>query len=207
MSKPKFFVLLLLCAMLFNLSLFTFTSPLHSARAQQPSPSIPTVTGTPSAPLATVSSDNPQINVRSGPGLDYPEIGILLARQTVPVLGRTPGGDWVQVLYPGAPGNVAWIYTYNLIIPPNSGIPIVPPPPTPTPRVTPTIDPTFAAQFVIELPPTRQPTFTAPPPLVIPTYAAMSNGATTGGIPAGLPITMLLVVGVLGLLFSLLTQR
>lgn len=206
MPKTKLATLLLLGTALLSLSLLTLVTPLNAARAQQPSPSVPTVTGTPSAPLATVSSDNPQINVRSGPGLDYPEIGILLARQTVPVLGRTPGGDWVQVLYPGAPGNVAWIYTYNLIIPPNSGIPILPPPPTPTPRITPTIDPTFAAQFVIELPPTRQPTFTAPPPLVIPTYAAITS-TNTGGIPAGLPIAILLVVGALGLLFSLLTQR
>src|SRR5512139_1613262 len=138
-------------------------SPAQAGRlAQQPTVSIPTVTSSPSGPVVTVNSDQDIINVRSGPSTDYPIVGVLVAGQQVPALGRSAGGDWVEIVYPGVEEGVAWVYSYLVTV--NQLLPIVEPPPTPTPRVTPTIDPTLAAQFVIELAPTRLPTFTPPPP-------------------------------------------
>jgi len=176
-------------------------------RLQQPSPSIPTVTGTPAGPIAKTITDQGQINVRSGPTTDYPIIGFLLAGQDVPVLGRTPGGDWLLVAYPGVPGNSGWVFVSLLVLPQGSVLPIIEPPPTPTPLMTPTIDPTLAAQFIIDVPPTRLPSFTPPPPLVIPTFPPENAGGTSGGVPMGLPIFALLIVGVFGILISLLRGR
>lgn len=78
---------------------------------QQPTVDVPTVTGTPPGPTARVNLDNDQINVRSGPGTDYAEVGILIAGQTVPALGRSAGGSWIQIGYAGVEGGVAWVYS------------------------------------------------------------------------------------------------
>ncbi|MCJ7700903.1 MAG: SH3 domain-containing protein [Anaerolineales bacterium] len=174
--------------------------------AQQPTVAIPTVTGTPTGPIAIVYSDpDEQINVRSGPGTDYPKVGVLLNRQQVPALGATPGGSWVQIIYPGVDSGVAWVYAPLVRI--EGVLPIVEPPPTPTLMVTPTIDPTLASQFVVDIPATRLPTYPPPPPLVIATYPAEEIGTGTGGVPIGFVITGLTVVGVFGLIISLLRRR
>ena len=179
----------------------------NSEEEQQPTVSIPTVTGTATGPIAVVNSEpEEQINVRSGPGLDYPKIGVLLNRQQVPALGRTPGGTWVMIIYPGVQEGVAWVYA-PLVSILGGELPIVEPPPTPTPLVTPTIDPTLAAQFVVDIPPTRMPTFTPPPPLVIPTFAVQETTTGTGNVPIGFVISGLSVLGFFGLLLSLLRRR
>jgi len=176
------------------------------ALAQQPTVAIPTVTGTPSGPIAIVYSEpEEQINVRSGPGTDYPKVGVLLNRQQVPALGTTPGGSWIQIIYPGAPGGVAWVYSPLVRV--DSVLPIVEPPPTPTPQSTPTIDPTLASQFIVDIPATRLPTFTPAAPLVIPTFEVLEPNTGTGGVPIGFVITGLTVVGVFGLIISLLRRR
>lgn len=174
---------------------------------QQPTPEIATVTSTPSGPIARAVTDQDQINVRSGPGLNYAQIGVLLPGQDVPVIGRTPGGDWVQISYPGVPGNVGWVFSVLLVIPTNTTLPIIEPPPTPTPQMTPTIDPTLAAQFIVEVPATRLPTFTPPPELVIPTFEPATMSTPGSGIPMGLPIIILGAIGLFGALIAILRGR
>ncbi len=176
-------------------------------QAQQPTVAIPTVTGTPTGPIAVVYSDpEEQINVRSGPGTDYPRVGVLLNRQEVPALGRTAAGDWVQIIYPGVDEGVAWVYS-PLVRILGGDLPIAEPPPTPTPRVTPTIDPTLASQFVVQAAATRMPTLTPPAPLVIPTFTVETTSTGTGGVPIGFVIIGLAVFGVFGFLLSFLRQR
>ena len=173
---------------------------------QQPTVAIPTVTGTPSGPYVIVVSDpEEQINVRSGPGTDYPKIGVLLNRQQAPALGRLPGGTWIQIVYPGVEDGVGWVYAPLTQV--FGELPITEAPPTPTPRVTPTIDPTLASQFVVDLPATRMPTFTPPPQLVIPTFPAENISTGTGGLPMGFVISGLAVLGFFGLILSLLRRR
>ncbi|MDD5468295.1 MAG: SH3 domain-containing protein [Anaerolineales bacterium] len=173
---------------------------------QIPTVSIPTVTSSPSSATAVVTMEQDQINVRSGPSTDYPVVGVLIAGQRVPALGRTVGGDWVQIAYPGTPGGIAWVYSPLVQL--EGSLPLVEPPPTPTPRTTPTVDPTLAAQFIQELPPTRLPTFTPPPPLAIPTYTdAESIPGQSGRLPMGLVIVGLGVIGLFGTLISLLRGR
>lgn len=174
---------------------------------QIPTVAIPTVTGTVSGPLITVrqDTDQEQINVRSGPSTRYDTIGVLIAGQQVPALGKTPGGDWIQVYFPGVEGSVGWVYSPLVSAPGN--LPIVEPPPTPTPRTTPTIDPTLAAQFIVEVPATRMPTFTAPPPLTIPTFTPIETPVPGVGVPMGFIIIGLGVVGLFGTIISVLRGR
>jgi hypothetical protein len=163
----------------------------------------PTTTPSPQRSFATITvkiGENPDINVRAGPGVDYQRVGTLLAGQEAPALGRSAGGDWVQISFPEGPEGLGWVYTYLVEV--NGELPIVIPPATPTPRTTPTIDPTLAAQFIIEPLPTALPTFTAPPPLVIPTIAMVDTPQDQRSTSL---FYFMIVLGALGL-FSLLVS-
>jgi len=184
------------------------TGAATSVYAQIPTVDIPTVTGTPSGAMAVVRpGEQDQINVRSGPStMGYDIVGVLVVSQSVPALGRSVGGDWVQIAYPGVPGGVAWVYAPLVEL--TGPVPIVEPPPTPTPRTTPTIDPTLAAQFLIDVQPTRLPTFTEPAPVAQPTFIAVAGSTVAPGrVPMGMVISVLLVVGGFGVLISLLRGR
>lgn len=172
---------------------------------QIPTVAIPTVTSSPSGAIAIVLMDQDQINVRGGPGTEYPVIGVLIAGQQVPALGRSVGGDWIQIVYVGGPAGVAWVYSPLVNV--SGSLRIIEPPPTPTPRTTPTVDPTLAAQFIIEIPPTRLPTYTAPPPLVLPTFSPEQTSSGTGGVPSGLIIIGMGVVGLFGAVITILRGR
>ena len=185
-----------------------FSSVRADSHHQIPTGNIPTVTGTPPTAMVTVlsSGEQDQINVRAGPGtVGYDIVGVLVVGQSVPALGRTPGGDWIEIVYPGVPGGVAWVY--SPLVKPSGSLPVVEPPPTSTPRVTATIDPTLAAQFLVELPPTRMPTFTPAPPLVIPTFPPDQPVSTPGRVPMGLLIIGMAVVGLFGAFISFLRGR
>jgi hypothetical protein len=190
---------------------FTFLVVLQTRRVlanrdfQIPTVSVPTVTSSPNVATIVVTLEQDQINVRSGPNTNYPVVGVLIAGQRVPALGRTVGGDWIQITYPGVPGGVAWVYSPLVTV--EGSLPLVEPPPTPTPKTTPTVDPTLAAQFIMELPATRLPTFTAPPALAIPTFVNVETTTDTGRIPMGLLIVGLSVIGAFGMVISLLQGR
>jgi hypothetical protein len=187
--------------------IFVFNNLVVFARDtwQIPTVSIPTVTSSPGGATVVVTLDQDQINVRSGPNTNYPLVGVLIAGQRVSALGRTVGGDWIQIAYPGVPGGVAWVYSPLVVV--EGSLPIVEPPPTPTPRTTPTIDPTLAAQFLVEQIPTKLPTYTAPPPLAIPTFSTAINTGFSGRIPVGLLIVGFGIIGIFGLLISFLQGR
>ena len=193
-------VLLLLQGWLFS------TGSAHPVR-QIPTGSVPTVTGTPSgATVIVLDSEQGYANLRSGPGTaGYEVVGVLTEGAQVPALGRSLGGDWYQVAYPGIPGGVGWIWKDLVEL--RGTVPIIEPPPTPTPKVTATINPTLAAQFLIDVPPTRLPTFTAPPPIVIPTFTENTGAMVSGRVPMGLVIIGLASLGIFGLLISLIRGR
>ncbi|KAF0107334.1 MAG: hypothetical protein FD146_1812 [Anaerolineaceae bacterium] len=204
--RPWIKIALLLTVFL-SLAGMLFLSPAQApAAAQQPTGSVPTVTGTPSGPFITVTYEE-QINVRAGPvfsGLSYPVVGVLLPGQTAPALGKTAGGEWIQIYYPGVPGDVGWVYAPLVSISPGF-VPILLPPPTQTPQTTPTINPTLAAAFAIPLTPTRLPTFTPAPPVQVPTFTPAPAGV--GGVPMGLVIVVLALIGIFGAVVSFLRGR
>jgi len=163
---------------------------------------VATVTGTPEGPMILVPE---QVNVRIGPGIDYDQVGVLISGQEATALGRSPGGDWIQIVYPGVPGNVAWVYAPFVVLEQAQGLlPIVEPPATATPRVTATIDPTLAAQFSMSnVPATRLPTYTPAAQVAQPTLD-FNSGESGGAFPPVLLILGLLTLGLIGLTISLL---
>lgn len=196
-SRLLFLTALVLCIG----ALLWLGPPWNPAAAQQPTGSIPTVTGTPTGPFIRVN--NPDgANVREGPSsYDYPAVGFLVDGETAPAIGRSPAHEWIEITYPPAAGGVGWVYAPLVMLSP-SDLPIIEPPPTETPKTTPTIDPTLAAAFQVQTTATRLPTFTAPPPLA--TLSFETSAGTSSHIPIGFIIIGLALIGILGAVISFL---
>jgi hypothetical protein len=94
--------------------------------------STPTVTETPVIPRVISSIT---VNVRSGPGTNYPVIGSLLPDSPLPVTGRNEQGTWWQVQEStGSPGWVAGSVVEATGV---EDVPFVQAPPPPEPTSTP----------------------------------------------------------------------
>lgn len=192
---PPAFVLLVLI-----FGLISASSP-ELVRAQQPTETPPPGSGL----FITVTTTEPQINVRLGPSSTvYPIIGTLLTGATAPALGRSPGGDWIQIEFPSAPGGKGWVYSPLVQVSPPGNLQVVEPPPTPVPPATSTIDPTLAAQFIVQPTSTRLPTFTPPPTLVA--FDLTPSASLQNDIPWASAIAAFAVLGVIGFLLSLIRR-
>lgn len=202
-EKRLFAFLLLIC---FGFGI-TFYVPFQgNVVAQQPTGSVPTVTGTPTGMIVRVNFDIETVNVYSGPSsFLYPSVGVLLKGQEVPALGISSDNNWIQVYYPGVPDSIAWVYGPYVTIIKTGRLPEVSAPDTPTPVSTPTIDPTLAAAFIDPVTPTRLPTFTPPPDFVVPTF--LPNLGSANRVPVGLFIIILGFIGAFGTLISFLRGR
>lgn len=199
--------LIILLSIVFLISISTLSVVNASGYEQQPTISIPTVTGTPKGITAMVPlSQTDSVNVRSGPGALFDKVGVILPGQEVPVMGRSAGGDWIMVEYPGAPNNIGWVYSPLVIVSPGE-LPIIEPPPTVTPAVTQTVNATLAAQFITTPIPTRLATFTPSDPMIVPTYADVSRTSFLGKIPMGLVVIILGGLGGLLAVFSSVRQN
>lgn len=187
--------------------LIVFFVPVQNAVvAQQPTGSVPTVTGTPAGMIVRVNFDIDTVNVYSGPSSYlYPSVGVLLKGQEVPALGISEDNNWIQVYYPGIPDSVAWVYGPYVTIIKTGRLPRLSAPNTPTPVSTPTIDPTLAAAFIDPVTPTRLPTFTPPPDFIVPTFLPDLESANR--VPVGLFIITLGFIGAFGTLISFLRGR
>ena len=204
--KISFFVFFIL--MLGGMVL-AFCSPLQShVLAQQPTGSIPTVTGTPSGVIVALYLDRAQEDVYSGPSdYLYPRIGVLVAGQEMPAYGISEDGLYVEIYYPGVPDSVAWVYAPYVKMVKIGQLPKLDTPPTPTQGATPVvnINPTLFAAYVTPVISTRLPTFTAPAPLVVATF--VDNTSAANRIPMGLLIFGFGFIGALGALISYLRGR
>jgi hypothetical protein len=115
--------------------------PVNVAPAEPPTPT-PEPTQTPIPGVNVTILQN--MNVRSGPGTNYPVIGPGPAGETGKVVGRNTDSSWLQVEYPRGRDGTGWLYAplvqvtgdpatvdvVNVAPPP-------PPPPTPTPAAPP----------------------------------------------------------------------
>ncbi|MCS7222329.1 MAG: SH3 domain-containing protein [Anaerolineae bacterium] len=57
--------------------------------------------------MPVVAIPHSNMNVRQGPGTNYPVIGAARAGQAYPITGRNAAGDWWRIEYLGQPG---WLY-------------------------------------------------------------------------------------------------
>jgi hypothetical protein len=189
------------------LNFSAITDPVNAqVKLQQPTGSVPTVTGTPRGVMVTVPLDQEYVNVRSGPGVMYDLVGRLVAGQEAAVLGRSEGGDWLLIQYYGGPENKGWVYSPPVSL--SAGeVPIVEIPPTQTPLMTETINPTMAAQFLTTPIPTRLATYTPAESLAVPTYVDISQRSFVGGIPIGLVILIIASIGIILALLSIIRSR
>lgn len=205
MHRARIGILIAVLVAVLTLGLFDPTQPI--VLAQQPTGSIPTVTGTPEGPTIRVDPSLAHIKVYAGPSsFDYPAIGILLANETAPALARAEGrDDWIQIYYPGVPGSVGWVYALY-VRDLREVLPRVEVPPTPTPFSTPTIPPDLEAAFIGQQTPTRLPTFTPPPQLELPLFTDEA-ASPARSIPTGLLIVSLGIFGFLGAVISYLRGR
>jgi hypothetical protein len=63
------------------------------------------------AVVAFVTNPGPGgVNLRSAPGLNAPEIGILDGAASTSALGKSTDDQWLLVEIPGLPGQTAWVY-------------------------------------------------------------------------------------------------
>jgi len=202
---------IILAVVLFGITAVIVYSPMKTqAFAQQPTGSVPTVTGTPQGAIVALYLDetHPQEDVYSGPSTyEYPKIGILLAGQEVPAYGYSRDNQWIQIYYPGVPGSVAWVYAPYVKIVKIGPLPQIEAPFTPTLMSTlqSNIDPTLIAAFNTPVVSTRLPTFTAPAPLVVELFS--TSQTSQNRLPMGLLIFGLGFIGALGAFISFLRGR
>ena len=148
----------------------------------------------------TVNADQAQVNVRTGPNsYHYGKIGILNTYESAPALGRSPGGDWIQISCPGAPGDVGWVYAANLTLTVQNDLPVIDIPALPTPIITSTMDPVLVAEFpIIQPTATRLPTFTPaalqPPPFFTDVPAFRLNRSLSGSVIIGVVIIGMMIL-------------
>ena len=145
--------------------------------------------------------------MRTGPATYFDQVGVLVAGQMAPALGRTEIGEWIQVEYPGAPGGQAWIYAPLVTVRDAElmDLPVVVPPATPTLSLSTTLiydtetgGPATAAA-------TRLPTFTPAPRIEIPTFAPEVAGAVR--VPPIYYIGGLLALSLVFAIIAVMQQR
>jgi len=181
------------------------------ARAETDTPTPgPSVTPT-FVPTATVGGPYvyvpEKVNVRTGPATYFDQVGVLVAGQMAPALGRTEVGEWIQVEYPGAPGSQAWIYAALVTVRDAElmDLAVVVPPPTPTLSISTTLIYDTESGGPATAAATRLPTFTPAPPIVIPTFAPEAAGQAR--VPPIYYIGGLLALSLVFAIIAVMQQR
>ena len=99
--------------------------PPHPLPSPSPPDTAPAITG----PAVTVLVEG--VNLRAGPGTDFPVVGVFYQNETAALLGRNQTSDWLQVQLPET---TAWIFAPLVQTSiPISELPAIDPPPTPEP--------------------------------------------------------------------------
>ncbi len=165
----------------------------------------PTATVRPESVFITVTYIEP-INVRGGPNsVYYPVVGTLPIGATAPALGRSLGGEWIQIIFPEASdgSGVGWV-SVNLVTVSPGTLHVVEPPPTVMPSFFVTLNPAYALSLQPEPTATRMFTFTPPGPQTVPTFSNPIREDRK--ISTGIVILFLGGMGVIGLLITSLKR-
>ncbi len=108
---------------------------------------VPPPPPTPTANQAMITVISEALFVRSGPGVQYPQIGKMNKNETSPVTGRNATGGWWQIVFPLNSNGRGWISgdAQFTVINKTEGIPIADAPPTNTPAPSTPIIHSFSA--------------------------------------------------------------
>jgi heat shock protein HslJ/uncharacterized protein YraI len=130
----------------------TFGS-LGSADAVPPQPEQPVelpapAPGTPTGRVIAPSG----INVRTGPGPEFPIIGSAPFNATGEIVGRSADGLWWAASVPAAPAGIGWVSAAYVDVSNTQDVPVIaaPPPPPPTPTPVPPATPTPEVSFTAD---------------------------------------------------------
>jgi heat shock protein HslJ len=118
----------------------------------------PEATAQPPTPTARVTGSQ-GVNVRSGPGTNFPILGVARYGDEGEIVGVSADGGWWAVSVPSAPNGIGWV-SADLVVATNAeNVPVIesPPPPTAAPTAVP------ATPIPTAVPPTPAPTLTATP--------------------------------------------
>ena len=131
----------------------------------------PTTLSEPSAPSGTpIAVTTSDLNVREGPGQEYPILGLLPVNTGVEVSGKNPDGSWWEIVYPPGSTARAWVFAAFTRTQDTENVPVVLTPVPPTATFTPTATPTSTPSPTATLTPvptvTQTPTPTALAPIV-----------------------------------------
>jgi PKD repeat protein len=111
----------------------TPTTPTPTPTPVTPTPT-PSPTPTPAIPTATTRVN---LHVRSGPGTNYPIVGVLAAGQSVRITGVNPARTWWQIEFAGAPNGRGWISAFYTTYQNTQNVPVVQAPAAPAPTPVP----------------------------------------------------------------------
>lgn len=92
------------------------TSTPAPADAPNPLPTPTALAVTPAPSTGVTGLVTAEINIRYGPGVDYPRIGVGRAGDVFDIVSRHTQFPWVQIRYPSAPNGVGWVATDLLTI-------------------------------------------------------------------------------------------
>jgi hypothetical protein len=117
------------------------SAPAPGREVTPPPSAMPQATATPSEPQAVVNRET--LNVRTGPGTDYPRVAVLRQGDQVTVTGRNKAATWLQVRLDD--GQQGWLYAdYTELSVTKASLEVVAdipaPPQTATPKATLTVD-------------------------------------------------------------------
>lgn len=186
-----------------------FASSPARAETDTPTPG-PSITPT-FVPTATVGGPYiyvpEKVNVRTGPATYFDQVGVLVAGQMAPALGRTEIGEWIQVEYPGAPGSQGWIYAPLVTVRDAElmDLPVVVVPATPTLSLSTTLIYDTESGGPATAAATRLPTFTPAPRIEIPTFAPEALGPVR--VPPIYYIGGLLALSLVFAIIAVMQQR
>jgi heat shock protein HslJ/uncharacterized protein YgiM (DUF1202 family) len=116
----------------------------YEARVDPPEPE----TGEPTAVVTSAAG----ANVRTGPGTEYPILGVAPLGSSGRVVGKNADASWWAIFIPGAPNNQGWVSNSVVQVENVENVPVItaPPPPaqpTATPAPTATVPPSSGLNF------------------------------------------------------------
>jgi len=176
-SKTLIIILAVVAVAIIAVLAFVVFGNQDSAPAEGANPTpVPPEVGAPTPmPDSASVTANVEINVRSGPGTNYPSYGVAPAGAQAPVIGVSPDGSWwnISVKPENVPSGNAWVSAEFVTAQNTDSVPVVQPPPAPPETVPPTPapdEPTATTTDVVNL--------RSGPGLNYPIYGLAPKGAT-----------------------------